>query len=98
MKSERKTSAFFKAKPGKAVELESLLRGMTAPSRSEPGNLRYDLWQDQSDPTAYVIDELYVDDDAVAAHRASPHFQNYLSKINELASRTAITSGPLDVA
>ena len=71
---------------------------MIAPSRAEPGNLRYDLWADQSQPGRYVLDELYQDADAVAAHRASHHFQAYLASINNLAERTAYTLDPAAVA
>ena len=91
-------TAVFTAKPGKAQDLEDLLRGMTGPSRAEPGNLRYDLWQDQTDPGRFVLDELYENDAAVAAHRAAPHFQTYLAKIDHLADRVAITARPVDVA
>ncbi len=49
---------------------------MLAPSRAEAGNLRYDLWRDQADPNRFVLDELYEDSEAIAAHRASArHFQ-----------------------
>jgi quinol monooxygenase YgiN len=82
--------------PGKAGELVTLLRTLASYRRSEPGNLRWDLWQEQHDDTTF-IDELYKDIDPVQAHRATPHFQNYASKINELATRTAVTSRPLDV-
>jgi quinol monooxygenase YgiN len=92
-----KTTAFLKAKLGKEAELESLLRSLADHSRSEPGNLRWDLWQDLDDASAFVIDELYTDAAAVEAHRATPHFQSYASQINDLAERTAITSRPLDV-
>src|SRR5207244_1487883 len=74
-----KIVAILTARPGKAADLRRLLDGMTQASRSEPGNLRYDLWQDQSDPARFVLDELYSDRDAVAAHRASAHFQTYVS-------------------
>jgi len=93
-----KIVAILTALPGKAAELRSLLDGMTTPSRAEPGNLRYDLWQDQADPARFVLDELYADGDAVAAHRASPHFQSYLSVISDLAERTAFTLDPAAVA
>jgi quinol monooxygenase YgiN len=98
MPSHRKITAVLSAKPGKAEDLEALLRGMPGPSRMESGNLRYDLWQDQDAPGRFVLDELYVDDAAVTAHRAAPYFQTYLSRINDLAERVAITAHPLDVA
>jgi quinol monooxygenase YgiN len=93
-----KTTALLKAKPGKAAELENLLRSLATQSRSEPGNLRWDLWQDLDDDSTFVIDELYRDAASVQAHRATTHFQNYASKINSLATRIAVTSRPLDIA
>jgi quinol monooxygenase YgiN len=98
MTNHVKSVAILSARPGKVAELRALLDGMTTPSRSEPGNLRYDLWQDQTDPIRFVLDELYVDSDAVVAHRTSAHFQNYLAAIADLAERTAVTLDPASVA
>ena len=92
-----KTTALLKALPGKVAELITLLRILASHSRCEPGNLRWDLWQDQHDETIFIVDELYKDAASVQAHRATPHFQDYASKIGELATRTAVTSRPLDV-
>ncbi|MGA0601197.1 putative quinol monooxygenase [Caulobacter sp. KR2-114] len=93
-----KIVAVLTARPGKAEALRTLLDGMLASSRAEAGNLRYDLWQDQADANRFVLDELYVDAAAVASHRATAHFQAYLSKINDLAERTALVLDPLTVA
>jgi quinol monooxygenase YgiN len=92
-----KTTALLKARPGRATELVALLGWLASHSRSEPGNLRWDLWQDQNDETNFIVDELYKDAASVEAHRATPHFREYASRINELATRTAVTSHPLDV-
>ncbi len=97
MAGQMKTVALFLAKEGCEAELETLLRSMLAPSRAEPGNLRYDLWREAAAPGHFVLDELYVDEDAVAFHRASPHFKAYLARIGDLASRTAILATSLDV-
>ena len=98
MSTHVKTVAILTAHADKVGELRQLLDAMLAPSRAEPGNLRYDLWQDRDEPARFVLDELYVDADAVAAHRASPHFQTYASKIADLADRTAILLAPVAVA
>lgn len=90
-----KVVAVLTARPGATDQLRTLLDGMLAPSRTEPGNLRYDLWQDASEPGRFFLDELYADGDAVAAHRATPHFQAYLAAINHLAERTAFVLDPL---
>ena len=97
MATHMKTTALLKVRPGKEGELIALLRSLASNSRSEPGNLRWDLWQDQHDETTFIIDELYRDIDSVQAHRATPHFRNYASRINELATRTTVTWRPLDV-
>ena len=95
MSTHVKTVAILTAHAGKVGELRELLDTLLSPSRAEPGNLRYDLWQDRDDPSRFVLDELYLDADAVATHRASPHFQMYASKIADLAERTAIPLTPV---
>lgn len=48
----------------------SLLPDHVRLSREEPGCLRFDLWQDQDDPSIWHLSELFVDADALAAHAA----------------------------
>jgi quinol monooxygenase YgiN len=98
MNDNVKIVAILAARPGQGDALRALLNAMLAPSRAEPGNLRYDLWRDPADPTRFVLDELYVDMAAVTAHRATPHFQDYLSKIEQLAERSALVLEPVAVA
>ncbi|RYD27823.1 MAG: antibiotic biosynthesis monooxygenase [Lysobacteraceae bacterium] len=93
-----KVVAVLTARAAAAGQLRALLDAMLAPGRAEPGNLRYDVWQDQSEPGRFVLDELYRDAKAVAAHRATPHFQAYLEAINDLAERTAFVLDPVSVA
>jgi len=89
--------ALLIARAGKAGELKALLRGMVPHCRAEPGNLRWDIWQDRSQADRYVLDELYEDDDAVAAHRETPHYRYYLAGIHDLADRTAVVLEPVEV-
>ncbi|MFS8037165.1 putative quinol monooxygenase [Xanthobacter sp. AM11] len=92
-----KIVAILVARPGKAEELEALLGGMAGPSRAEPGNLRWDIWRDQADAARFVLDELYVDNAAVAAHRETAHFKAYLARIADLAERTAYVADPVSI-
>ena len=98
MSTPVKTIAILVARRGMVEELRALLDGMVVPSRAEPGNLQYNLWRDHADAGRFVLEELYTDDAAVAAHRATPHFKKYFAKINDLAERTAIVLDPLEVA
>jgi quinol monooxygenase YgiN len=43
----------------------------------EPGCLYFDVVQDLADDHHFVFYELYSDEDAVAAHRAAPHFAQW---------------------
>ncbi len=97
MPNRVKIMAILAARPGKTDELKTLVLGMAAASRAEPGNLRWDIWQDQAETGRFVLDELYTDDAAATAHRETPHFRNYLARIHDLAERTALGLDPLEV-
>ncbi|NKL77002.1 putative quinol monooxygenase [Rhizobium leguminosarum] len=97
MSSYVKITAILNSRPDKAEKLQALLLGMATDCRAEPGNLRWDIWQDQSHPDRYVLDELYVDGAAVAAHRETHHYKNYLAQIGDLADRTALVLNPIEV-
>ena len=98
MSNPVKITAILTAKPGKADALKALIDGMVGPSRAEPGNLRYDVWREKAEPNRLVLDELYASDEAVAAHRAAPYFQDYVAKIGDIADRVALVSDPVNVA
>jgi quinol monooxygenase YgiN len=93
-----KIVAILTAHPGKAKPLRALLDGMVPHCRAEPGNLRWDIWQDQAKPDRYVLDELYRDNAAAIAHRQTPHFKDYVAQISDLADRIALTLAPAEAA
>jgi (4S)-4-hydroxy-5-phosphonooxypentane-2,3-dione isomerase len=45
--------------------------------RDEPGCLRFDVLQDNSDPNKFFFYEVYLDEAAVEAHRASAHYPRW---------------------
>ncbi|UAK23346.1 putative quinol monooxygenase [Sphingomonas nostoxanthinifaciens] len=90
-----KITAILTARAATTDHLYRLLEDMAPHCRAEPGNMGWNVWRDRSDPCRYVLDELYADDDAVAAHRSSPHYQRYLSEVPALAERLAVISEPL---
>lgn len=50
-------------------------------TRQEGGNLRYEVLQQENDPTRFVIQEIYKDDDAMNAHFNAPHFEAWRSAV-----------------
>lgn len=93
-----KIMAILTAKPGREGALRALLDDMVAPSRAEPGNLRWDIWHEQGNAGRMVLDELYRNAAAATAHRASPHFTAYANQVGDLADRIALTLDPVDTA
>src|ERR1051325_1003922 len=43
-------------------------------SRQEPGVARFDVLQQQDDPTRFVLVEIYRDANAAVAHKETPHY------------------------
>ena len=43
----------------------------------EPGNLRFDILQDASDPFRFTFYEAYETEDAAAAHKLTPHYNRW---------------------
>ncbi|PLZ04311.1 antibiotic biosynthesis monooxygenase [Burkholderia sp. WAC0059] len=69
-------------KPEHAAGLEKELQVMIEATRAEPGNLRYDLLREADGKPGFHLYEIYVDADAVQAHRDSPHYVAFRAKID----------------
>jgi len=54
-----------------------ILRNLALASRREPGCVSYVPHHVDGDPETVLIYEQYRDQEAVDAHRASPHFEQY---------------------
>ncbi len=64
-------------KPGTETECIRICREVTEETRKEPGCLQYVVQQSTENPLHFVFYEQYVDQAALDAHRASPHFARY---------------------
>lgn len=70
-------SAVWTAEPGQEGVVLDAIAKLTPPSREEPGNRFYQAYQDPAEPLVFRLFEIYDDEDAYAAHGASPHFQEF---------------------
>jgi (4S)-4-hydroxy-5-phosphonooxypentane-2,3-dione isomerase len=52
--------------------------------RDEPGCLRFNVLQDEQDQNVYYFYEIYRDEAALEAHRATPHFALWRAAIDTL--------------
>jgi quinol monooxygenase YgiN len=55
----------------------ALLHNARESVQKDPGCMRFDVSQQQDDPTKWVLYEVYDAPDAHARHRQSPHFLAY---------------------
>ncbi|TFF34491.1 putative quinol monooxygenase [Mucilaginibacter psychrotolerans] len=67
--------AKWQVKEGKLDDVLRLLPQLAEKSREEEGNLYYKVNQSQADANTIILFEAYKSEAAVAAHRASAHFQ-----------------------
>jgi quinol monooxygenase YgiN len=68
---------WFKFASEDRAEVAEMLRQLANASRQEPGCVSYIPHQLQDDPDTVLIYEQYRDDQALAAHRDSPHFKQF---------------------
>lgn len=83
--------------PGHEEEAVGLFRALTGPTRAEPGCRMYLVHRSTSDPRTFFLYEQYDDHAALEAHRASEHFQTYVTNglFLILESRAPVILEPL---
>ncbi|MGH8150325.1 MAG: putative quinol monooxygenase [Steroidobacteraceae bacterium] len=86
--------ARFLPKPGEDARVEAILRGMVASTRQEPGCRRYDFYRATAAAggTVFCLIEQYAGEEAIQAHRETPHYKHYRASIADLLAQ------PIDVA
>jgi len=65
---------------GQEQKVAELFSKLAAEARKEPGCLMFNPHQHKTNPARFLIYEQYKDDAAMDAHRASPHFKEYVQK------------------
>ncbi|MBW8248104.1 (4S)-4-hydroxy-5-phosphonooxypentane-2,3-dione isomerase [Enterobacter mori] len=73
-------------KPERVHEFLDVFRANHEGAIKEPGNLRFDVLQDPRVKTRFFIYEAYKDEEAVLAHKQTPHYLACVDKLEELMS------------
>ena len=80
----------FEIYPGKETAILSALEKNAEGSRKESSCLKWEWSRHSDDPLKFAIYELYVDADAIKAHKASHHFADWLEDVDGvIAQKTA---------
>ncbi len=72
--------------PEKVDEFLEVFHSNHSGAVKEPGNLRFDVLQDENVPTRFFIYEAYQDNDAVLAHKKTPHYLKCVEALEGIMS------------
>ena len=73
--------ARVKAKLNHVAQLREILYALVEPTRREPGCLSYELLQNSSEPTDFVLVEQWANAAAERAHFTTPHLLSTLHRL-----------------
>lgn len=76
--------AILKATPGQREALSAALRALVPSTRQEPGCLDYTLFELRDEPGSFYMRESFKDQAALDAHFATPYFQAFEKRFDEL--------------
>ncbi len=79
-------------KPDKTDDFMKMVLDLVDASRSEAGNVSYDLYADLADPAKFTFIEVWKDKAAIDSHNQTPHFRGFGERAGPLLA------GPLDIA
>ena len=86
----------MEVRPGRREEfLAGMAANAEASVRDEPGCLRFDVCSVEADEHRFVLYELYADEAAFAAHKASPHFARWRTVAEHVLESQVNTPGEL---
>jgi len=74
------------ALPNKVEELKAVLLELIEPTRQEAGVIKYELLQNQDDPTDFTFVEEWNSDEALNTHLDSPYFKAAAAKLEGLVT------------
>ena len=76
--------AVLKAKPGQEQALKAGLLALVEPTRTEPGNLDYVLFELRDEPGTFYMREAFKNQAALDAHFAMPYFLRFAATADDL--------------
>jgi len=71
-------------KPDRVEDFIAATRPNHEGSVREPGNRRFDVLQDPTDPTRFVLYEAYARPDDATAHKETPHYKAWRDAVADM--------------
>lgn len=79
--------AIMQARPDQHDQLRAALKALVPLTRLEPGCIDYTLFEQADAPGTFYMRESFTDRAALTAHVASPYFQAFAKRFDELLDR-----------
>jgi quinol monooxygenase YgiN len=83
---------FIRGPEGSEQELLNELLSTTAPTRAEPGNLQYDLYESPTDPNYFMRFEVWRNPQALEEHKTTPYLKASFERRKNKGWMTQITT------
>jgi quinol monooxygenase YgiN len=83
---------FIRGPEGSEQDLLTELLSTTAPTRAEPGNLRYDLYQSRTNSNYFMRFEVWRNPQALEDHKLTPHLKASFERRRNKGWMTEITT------
>ena len=83
---------FVRGTQGSEADVKQELLSTTAPTRAEPGNLRYDLYQSTQNKDQFLRFEVWRTPEALEAHKQTPHLKASFERRKDKGWTTEITT------
>ncbi len=83
--------------PGQEVPFREASERNARNSVEEPGVIRFDLLQQDDDPHRFVLFEMYRDEEAIKAHKLTPHYKEWRERVESMMAepRRAVRYTPI---
>ena len=82
--------AMFELKPECVDTFKGLAAECIEASRKEEGNVSYNFYAGKEDKNKYFFVEVWKDDDAIASHNASAHFQKFAGAFGPMLAKPPV--------
>lgn len=76
--------ATMRARAGQQSQLKEVLTSLIVPTRSDPGLISYELYQDTTDEGQFCFLEVWESVDALEHHMNQPHLEAFTSREADL--------------
>lgn len=71
-------------KPESVEAFKEASRANATASRKEPGALRFDICQEEADPTRFVFIEIYRRPEDLGRHKEMPHYHRWRTTVEDM--------------